>query len=113
MDAISGVQVGKREIGVMTSRSGAYAEIRISDTGPGMAAGDLKNVFNPFFTTKPQGMGMGLAIVRTIVEAHHGQISVENQLSGGAFHDQASDCPRQINFSLIQAAALRLRRARR
>ena len=84
MDAISGVQVGKREIGVMTSRSGAYAEIRISDTGPGMAAGDLKNVFNPFFTTKPQGMGMGLAIVRTIVEAHHGQISAENQLSGGA-----------------------------
>jgi signal transduction histidine kinase len=84
MDAISGVQVGKREIGVTTSRSGAYAEIRISDTGPGMAADDLKNIFNPFFTTKPQGMGMGLAIVRTIVEAHHGEISAENQLSGGA-----------------------------
>jgi len=82
MDAIS--EVGKREIDVTTIRSGAYAEIRISDTGPGMAAGDLKNVFNPFFTTKPQGMGMGLAIVRTIVEAHHGQISAENQLSGGA-----------------------------
>jgi len=84
MDAISGVQVGKREIGVMTSRSGAYAEIRIGDTGPGIAASDLKNVFDRFFTTKPHGMGMGLAIVRTIVEAHHGQISVENQLSGGA-----------------------------
>jgi signal transduction histidine kinase len=82
MDAIS--EVGKREIDVTTIRSGAYAEIRISDTGPGMAAGDLKNVFNPFFTTKPQGMGMGLAIARTIVEAHHGQISAENQLSGGA-----------------------------
>ncbi len=82
MDAIS--EVGKREIDVTTIRSGAYAEIRISDTGPGMAAGDLNNVFNPFFTTKPQGMGMGLAIVRTIVEAHHGQISAENQLSGGA-----------------------------
>jgi signal transduction histidine kinase len=84
MDAISGVQVGKREIGVMTSRSGAYAEIRISDSGPDIAASDLKNVFDRFFTTKPHGMGMGLAIVRTIVEAHHGQISVENQLSGGA-----------------------------
>lgn len=84
MDAISGVQVGKREIGVMTSRSGAYAEIRIGDTGPGIAASDLKNVFDRFFTTKPHGMGMGLAIVRTIVEAHHGQISVQNQLSGGA-----------------------------
>src|SRR5258705_587905 len=84
MDAISRVQVGKREIGVTTIRSGAYAEIRIGDTGPGIAASDLKNVFDRFFTTKPQGMGMGLAIVRTIVEAHHGQISVENQLSGGA-----------------------------
>jgi signal transduction histidine kinase len=49
-----------------------------------MAVEDFKNVFNPFFTTKPSGMGMGLAIVRTIVEAHHGQISAENQLSGGA-----------------------------
>ena len=84
MDAISRVQVGKREIGVTTIRSGAYAEIRIGDTGPGIAASDLKNVFDRFFTTKPHGMGMGLAIVRTIVEAHHGQISVENQLSGGA-----------------------------
>jgi signal transduction histidine kinase len=84
MDAISGVQVGKREIGLTTGRTGAYAEIRISDTGPGIAAGDLKNVFDRFFTTKPQGMGMGLAIASTIVEAHHGQISAENQPSGGA-----------------------------
>ena len=84
MDAISGAQVWKREIGVTTSRSGAYAEVRISDTGPGIAASDLKNVFDPFFTTKPQGMGMGLAIARSIVEAHHGKISAENQVSGGA-----------------------------
>jgi signal transduction histidine kinase len=84
MDAISGAQVRKREISVTTGRSGAYAEIRVSDTGPGIAAGDLKNVFNPFFTTKPEGMGMGLAIVRTIIEAHHGQIVAENRPSGGA-----------------------------
>jgi signal transduction histidine kinase len=84
MDAISGAQVGKLEISVTTSRSGAYAEIRVSDTGPGIAVDDLENVFNPFFTTKPQGMGMGLAIVRTIIEAHHGQIVVENPPSGGA-----------------------------
>jgi signal transduction histidine kinase len=84
IDAISGAQVRKREISVATTRSGAYAEIRVRDTGPGIAAGDLKNVFNPFFTTKPQGMGMGLAIVRTIIEAHHGQIVAENQPSGGA-----------------------------
>lgn len=84
MDAISEAEAAAREVGVSTDLSGAWAEIRVSDTGPGMAVGDLKNVFNPFFTTRPQGMGMGLAIVRTIVEAHHGQISAENQLSRGA-----------------------------
>jgi signal transduction histidine kinase len=84
MDAISEAEAEEREINVTTNLSGASAEIRISDTGPGIATGDLKNVFDPFFTTKPQGMGMGLAIVRTIVEAHHGQISAANQSSSGA-----------------------------
>ena len=84
MDAISEAEVKVREVSVTTDLSGASAEIRVSDTGPGMAVGDLKNVFDPFFTTKPQGMGIGLAIVRTIVEAHQGQISAENRLSGGA-----------------------------
>ena len=84
MDAISEAATKEREVSVSTDLSGVWAEIRVRDTGPGMAVEDLKNVFNPFFTTKPSGMGMGLAIVRTIVEAHHGQISAENQLSGGA-----------------------------
>jgi signal transduction histidine kinase len=84
MDAISEAATKEREVSVSTDLSGVWAEIRVRDTGPGMAVEDLKNVFNPFFTTKPSGMGMGLTIVRTIVEAHHGQISAENQLSGGA-----------------------------
>jgi signal transduction histidine kinase len=84
MDAISEAEAKEREIGVTTSVSGASAEVRIGDTGPGIAAGDLKNVFDPFFTTKAEGMGMGLAIVRTIVEAHQGQISAANHPSGGA-----------------------------
>ena len=85
MDAISDAEAKEREVSVTTNLSGASAEIRISDTGSGIATGDLKNVFDPFFTTKPQGIGMGLAIVRTIVEAHHGQIFAANQSSGGAF----------------------------
>jgi signal transduction histidine kinase len=84
-DALSGAGGAKNEIIVTTSRDGAHAVIRISDTGPGIPAGDLNNIFDPFFTTKPHGMGMGLAIVRTIIEAHHGQISVENQPSGALF----------------------------
>ncbi|WP_333938100.1 MULTISPECIES: HAMP domain-containing sensor histidine kinase [Bradyrhizobium] len=84
LDAISEVQRGKREVSVIMGRSANHAEIRVGDTGPGIAVADLKTIFDPFFTTKPEGMGMGLAIVRTIVEAHHGTISAENQPFGGA-----------------------------
>ncbi|MBW7973913.1 ATP-binding protein [Bradyrhizobium sp. BR 10289] len=84
LDAISEAQAGKREVSVITARSGNFAEIRVGDTGAGIAVADLKTIFDPFFTTKPEGMGMGLAIVRTIVEAHHGTISAENQPFGGA-----------------------------
>ncbi|MEK9282997.1 sensor histidine kinase [Bradyrhizobium sp. ISRA442] len=84
MDAVSDADMKKREVSVSTERTGNQAEIRVVDTGPGIAASDLTNVFNPFFTTKPQGMGMGLAIAKTIVEAHHGTIAAMTQPSGGA-----------------------------
>ena len=84
MDAVSDGDIKKREVSVSTVRAGHQAEIRIADTGPGIASADLGSVFNPFFTTKPEGMGMGLAIARTIVEAHHGTIGAENQPWGGA-----------------------------
>ena len=84
IDAISEAEAKEREVSVTTNLSGTSAEIRIGDPGPGIATGDLKSVFDPFFTTKSQGMGMGLAIARTIVEAHHGQVSAENRSSAGA-----------------------------
>ena len=84
MDAISDADMKKREVNVATVRAGNQAEIRIADTGPGIAAGDLANVFNPFFTTKPEGMGMGLAIAKTIIEAHHGTMAAANLPAGGA-----------------------------
>jgi signal transduction histidine kinase len=84
IDAASGADVRSREISVTAVHAGSYAEVRVADTGPGIAPGDLKTVFDPFFSTKPQGMGMGLTIVRSIVGAHQGRISVENQPSGGA-----------------------------
>ena len=84
MDAVSDADAGKREVSVSTILAGNQAEIRIADTGPGIAATDLANVFDPFFTTKPQGMGMGLAIAKTIIEAHHGEIVAANHAAGGA-----------------------------
>ena len=49
--------------------------IVVEDSGPGIDPKDMERIFDAFFTTKPQGMGMGLSICRSIIEAHHGQLS--------------------------------------
>jgi signal transduction histidine kinase len=59
----------------------------VSDTGPGLPAGNVDQIFSAFFTTKSQGSGMGLAISRSIVESHGGQLWASANSGGGAtFH---------------------------
>ena len=87
MDAVSAGPRVKRRITVTTMRVDNFARVVVSDSGPGIPTDKAEMVFQPFFTTKPQGMGMGLSIVRTIVEAHDGQIWAENKAGTGAmFH---------------------------
>ena len=61
-----------------------YCRISVMDSGPGIAEGDLDRIFQPFFTTKPRGMGQGLSICRSIIEAHGGRLGVANGPTGGA-----------------------------
>jgi signal transduction histidine kinase len=59
-------------------------DIVIKDTGPGIAEGDLKRIFDPFHTTKPTGTGLGLSMAKRVIEAHRGHIYAENGSDGGA-----------------------------
>jgi two-component system sensor kinase FixL len=74
----------RRELVISTSseRDGMIA-ISVADTGPGIAPEIMSQLFQPFVTNKPHGMGVGLSISRTIVEAHGGQIGVEPNPGGG------------------------------
>jgi signal transduction histidine kinase len=54
------------------------AEVRFRDTGEGIAPESLKKIFNPFFTTKERGSGLGLPIVKSIIESHQGAIKIDS-----------------------------------
>ena len=58
--------------------------VSVHDTGPGFPRGNVEQLFEPFFSTKPEGTGMGLAIARSIIEAHGGTLSGENCEEDGA-----------------------------
>jgi len=85
MDAVSSISSEKRRITVRTTLGDNMALISVSDSGLGVPADKLKKIFEPFFTTKQHGMGVGLSIARTIVEAHEGKIWAESRPDGGAF----------------------------
>jgi signal transduction histidine kinase len=62
-------------------------QLTVEDSGKGIVEGDLTRVFEPFYTTKQEGLGMGLSISRTIVHAHGGRIWAENSAGRGTiFH---------------------------
>ena len=84
IDAMKDTPVANRVISIRSSRFENFAELSVSDLGTGIPEDKLHKVFEPFFTTKAEGMGMGLSIVRTIIEAHHGQMSAINRDHGGA-----------------------------
>ncbi len=75
---------GPRILSVSTTLRDGSVRISVADTGPGIPPEDADRIFNPLFTTKPDGMGMGLAICRSIVENHHGRLWIAPNTPQGA-----------------------------
>ncbi|APV51259.1 hypothetical protein BWI17_17165 [Betaproteobacteria bacterium GR16-43] len=85
MDAMDDVPNGQRELFVAAARgSDGMVEISVRDRGHGVEPGKLDRIFDSFFTTKAEGMGLGLSIARSLLQSHGGRIWVENNPDGGA-----------------------------
>jgi len=87
-DAMDDCPPNKRQIHLRAVRDGGQlVEIRVSDHGTGLTVDKLEKIFQPFYTTKRDGLGVGLSISRSIIEAHGGRLWAENNPENGAtFH---------------------------
>ncbi|MHC1727437.1 MAG: ATP-binding protein [Syntrophobacteraceae bacterium] len=83
MDALGDNPPARRLVSVRTRSTGSMVEVIVSDSGCGISESEILRVYEPFFTSKPDGLGMGLAISRSIIEAHGGRLRAENNLTGG------------------------------
>jgi signal transduction histidine kinase len=75
---------GDRQVLIRTGLKDARVLAAVTDNGNGIPIGDAENIFKPFYTTKPQGLGMGLSICRSIINRHHGRLWAENNPDRGA-----------------------------
>jgi PAS domain S-box-containing protein len=104
---LNGIEAMKDTGGVLTLKSqleDGQVEIAVNDTGPGLPLGKADQIFDAFFTTKPQGSGMGLAISKSIVESHDGRIWANGDGGRGAtFHFTLPAAPAETNPSVDAA----------
>jgi PAS domain S-box-containing protein len=85
MDAMQDSGARDRVLVLRTATAGAKTvRVEVRDSGTGISEGDMGKIFKTFYTTKPDGMGMGLAITRSIVDVHGGRLEAHNNPDGGA-----------------------------
>jgi signal transduction histidine kinase len=85
LESMSEVAPGQRHLTIRTEQPDPdRVEVTVQDTGPGISSEVLGRIYEPFFSTKPDGLGMGLSICRSIAEAHGGRLEASNAPGGGA-----------------------------
>jgi signal transduction histidine kinase len=86
VEAMSSIDAGARELLISTEQDHTGVIVAVGDSGPGIDTGNLERVFEPFYTTKTSGVGMGLSICRSIIEGHGGRLWAEaNEPRGAVF----------------------------
>jgi C4-dicarboxylate-specific signal transduction histidine kinase len=84
MQAMQTLAPEQRLVEIETALKDGQVVLQVRDYGPGVPEDRLAQIFEPFYTTKPDGLGLGLNICRTIVEGHRGSLTVHNSPQGGA-----------------------------
>ena len=84
MDAMLDQPADRRQLRIQTSVVNGWVHVALRDHGHGISDDAMANIFRPFYTTKTHGLGMGLSISRSMVEAHDGKLWAENAVDGGA-----------------------------
>jgi len=86
VEAMGSVEVGPRKLSISTGQDHTGVLVAVRDSGPGIDSNQLERVFKPFYTTKASGVGMGLSICRSIIDAHGGRLWAEaNEPRGAVF----------------------------
>jgi signal transduction histidine kinase len=84
LNGIEAMEGSGGELMVKSEAQDGQLQFSVSDTGVGLPLGKMDQIFSAFFTTKPQGSGMGLAISRSIVDSHGGRLWASTNSGGGA-----------------------------
>jgi PAS domain S-box-containing protein len=103
-DAMGGAEDGPRDLWLTTTRDEAdRIVLSVRDSGVGIEPEELEQLFNAFYTTKPQGMGIGLSISRSIIQAHEGRLWASANDGPGATFSFSIPCPPEATARSVQA----------